>query len=56
MTKQEAHYSYYGTEQEHCAKCQHFVLPKSCRVVEGDIKPTALCQQFHRRNSPKRKT
>ncbi|MFT4077728.1 high potential iron sulfur protein [Rhodomicrobium lacus] len=34
---------------KHCALCQHFQAPSSCRVVEGTISPNGYCKIFSKK-------
>jgi hypothetical protein len=29
-----------------CSKCQHFIAPGSCRIVDGAINPNGFCIMF----------
>jgi hypothetical protein len=46
MSKQEAEYQDSPKDIRMCATCSLFVLPKSCKVVEGDVSPSGWCKAY----------
>jgi hypothetical protein len=46
MSKQEAEYQDSPKDIRMCATCTLFVLPKSCKVVEGDVSPNGWCKAY----------
>jgi hypothetical protein len=46
MSKQAAQYQDEPKGMLMCATCTLFVAPKSCKVVEGDVKPEGWCKAF----------
>lgn len=46
MSKQAAEYQDAPKGMLMCATCTLFVAPKSCKVVEGDVKPEGWCKAF----------
>jgi len=44
-TKQEVNYS-KGMKTRRCFLCEHFDPPRSCEIVEGDIRPDFWCEKF----------
>jgi hypothetical protein len=46
MSKQAADYQDAPKGMLMCATCTLFVPPKSCKVVEGDVKPEGWCKAF----------
>jgi hypothetical protein len=48
-THAEVRYS-EGKGNERCAKCVHFIPPKSCEHVQSPIGPEMWCRLFEPRN------
>ena len=46
MSKQEAAYQDSPKDIRMCATCTLFELPKSCKVVEGDVSPSGWCKAY----------
>ncbi|HEX4407297.1 MAG TPA: hypothetical protein VH206_00865 [Xanthobacteraceae bacterium] len=46
MSKQQAEYQETAKDIQMCATCTLFVLPRSCKVVEGDISPNGWCKVY----------
>ncbi len=46
MSKQAADYQDTPKGMLMCATCTLFVAPKSCKVVEGDVRPEGWCKAF----------
>jgi len=46
ISQKQAHYQSTPKGNAHCAKCVHFLPPKSCAVVQGIISPHGWCTQF----------
>jgi len=46
MSKQAAEYQDSPKGMLMCATCTLFLAPKSCKVVEGDVKPEGWCKAF----------
>jgi hypothetical protein len=46
MSKQQAEYQDTPKDIQMCATCTLFVLPRSCKVVEGDISPNGWCKVY----------
>ena len=46
MSKQEAEYQDSPKDIRMCATCTLFELPKSCKVVEGDVSPNGWCRAY----------
>jgi hypothetical protein len=49
MTKAETRYTDHGTPERHCAICKYFESPSGCAIVEGEIKPEGVCEEFQTR-------
>lgn len=45
-TKAQAKYQDTPNGKQKCSACAHFVAPKSCKLVEGDISPDGWCMLF----------
>jgi hypothetical protein len=46
MSKQQAEYQDTPKGILMCGTCTLFVLPRSCKVVEGDISPNGWCRVY----------
>ena len=46
VSKAEAKYTPFGTDMEHCGKCQHFLGLDSCEVVRGPVVAGGWCRFF----------
>ena len=46
VSKAQAAYEDPSTRREHCAGCVHFVAPRGCTIVAGDISPRGVCRYF----------
>ena len=46
MSKQAADYQDTPKGMLMCATCTLFLAPKSCKVVEGDVRPEGWCKAF----------
>jgi hypothetical protein len=46
MSKQEAEYQDSPKDIRMCATCTLFELPRSCKVVEGDVSPNGWCKAY----------
>lgn len=44
-SKKEVHYS-TGTPAEHCGNCSHFLRPRACERVEGEIRARDWCDEW----------
>jgi hypothetical protein len=51
ITKEEAKYQDQPKGQQRCAICLQFSPPSSCKLVNGQIKPTGWCQFFAAREN-----
>jgi hypothetical protein len=45
-TQDSVQYQDEPNGSEKCLDCRFFVEPKSCQLVEGDIKPNGWCKLF----------
>ncbi len=46
LSKQDAEYQDSSKGIQMCATCTLFELPRSCKVVEGDISPDGWCKVY----------
>jgi hypothetical protein len=44
--KAAAKYTPFGSPQEHCSKCAHFLSPDTCEKVRGTVVPGGWCKFF----------
>jgi len=45
-SKEAADYTDNGTPSEHCSICEHFMLPRNCTKVQGNISPKGWCMYW----------
>ncbi len=43
VAKKMVQYQTAPKDGHQCSGCEHFVAPKACKVVEGDISPRGWC-------------
>lgn len=49
LTKAEVNYGKPPRgSPRHCFLCKHFIAGGSCEIVEGEINPEYLCDEFER--------
>lgn len=49
LTKAEVNYGKPpANSPRRCFVCKHFITGGSCEIVEGDIRPSYLCDRFER--------
>lgn len=52
FSKEKVQYESHAKDLNHrCELCQHFVTPRSCNLVEGDISPNGWCEQWEGREA-----
>jgi hypothetical protein len=47
--KQQAGYQSTPKGEQKCDNCEHFLSPKACSLVEGDISPQGWCKLWHKK-------
>lgn len=50
VTKKDADYG-HGMGETRCKNCQHFIAPRSCRKVQGEVDREAWCKLFRWRRA-----
>lgn len=49
LSKEEVDYS-RGKGNSRCFLCAHFIKPRACEIVAGDIRPDWWCTKFSRQD------
>lgn len=50
LDKKSVNYS-PGMRTRRCLLCEHYIEPRRCEIVEGDIRPDYWCERFKRAGS-----
>jgi hypothetical protein len=47
VAKLDARYQDHPNGTQHCALCEFYVSPVSCKLVRGEVSPNGWCSFFH---------
>ena len=46
LSKSQANYVDRALDENECHRCEHFIEPHSCKIVEGFINPEGWCKYY----------